>query len=44
MIMTRNKKKIIRACTVSLSIDFFDEIMIQREKKVLELVKIHLGR
>ncbi|MCQ2493500.1 MAG: NUDIX domain-containing protein [Lachnospiraceae bacterium] len=24
--------------------DFFDEIMIQREKKVLELVKIHLGR
>lgn len=25
--MVRNKKKIIRACTVSLSIDFFDEIM-----------------
>ncbi len=25
--MTTNKKKIIRACTVSLSIDFFDEIM-----------------
>lgn len=24
--------------------DFFDEIMIQREKKVLELVKIHLSR
>lgn len=36
----RNKKKIIRACTVSLSIDFFDEIMKRMREDGYEMVAV----
>lgn len=38
--MERNKKKIIRACTVSLSIDFFDEIMRRMRGDGYEMVAL----
>lgn len=38
--MTRNKKKIIRACTVSMSIDFFDEIMRRLRNDGYEMVAL----
>lgn len=38
--MARNKKKIIRACTVSLSIDFFDEIMRRMRDDGYEMVAL----
>lgn len=38
--MTRNKKKIIRACTVSLSVDFFDEIMRRMRGDGYEMVAL----
>lgn len=38
--MERNKKKIIRACTVSLSIDFFDEVMRRLRNDGYEMVAL----
>lgn len=38
--MARNKKKIIRACTVALSIDFFDEIMRRMRGDGYEMVAL----
>lgn len=38
--MERNKKKIIRACTVAMSIDFFDEIMRHLRNDGYEMVAL----